>query len=71
MTCPDCGLEHEITQEEHDTICQTKTCCLCMVTYERAIPADDYGERVCWVCNEIDGLGSGAEWMSEEDWDVT
>jgi len=67
MLCNDCGLEHDITQEEHDTFCEAKTCCLCMITYEQVIPVDDYGERVCWACREIDGLGSGAEHMNEQE----
>lgn len=66
MICLDCGMNYEVSPEDHDNLCEAKTCSLCMVTYEKVVPVNSYGERVCRECREIDGMTDG-DYSSEEE----
>lgn len=65
--CDDCGLDYDVPEEDHNQLCEAKTCELCLVTYDHVIHPNSAGERICRDCANRDGEGETFHDGDEED----
>lgn len=77
LHCTDCGCDFDISREDHDLLCEAKTCSVCEMVFTRRLRTDAYGKFVCadHFTEELEGCdGFGSEpddevELEEEDGD--